>query len=207
MTEAPTLERPATSAAATDTVPVTANDFVRAESDLYFGNAVSGAGGIGRFHHIREPMPIDHQTVIRGNRDTLYSAIVFDLDAGPVTITKPESGDRFMSMQVFDEDQYSRPTIYDPDELRLSRDNVDTRYVMVGFRTLVDPTVPGDLEKVHALQDSITASQVGGAGKWRHCWYEASRTPGQVTSSIAIRGGMCGRSATPFWCSQVQSPT
>ena len=39
-------------------------------------------GGAGKFHHIREVVPIDHQTVIRANRDTLYSSGVFDLDAG-----------------------------------------------------------------------------------------------------------------------------
>ena len=46
------------------------------------------------------------------NRDTLYSAAVFDLDAGPVTITLPDAGKRFMSMQVIDEDQYSPHVVY-----------------------------------------------------------------------------------------------
>ena len=49
--------------------------------------------------HRREPTPIAAQTVIRMNRDTLYSAAVFDLDAGPVTITLPDPGKRFLSMQ------------------------------------------------------------------------------------------------------------
>ena len=57
-------------------------------------------GGLGKFVHRREPAAIDNQTVIRLNRDTLYSAAVFDLDAGPVTITLPDAGQRFMSMQV-----------------------------------------------------------------------------------------------------------
>lgn len=165
MPDSETLERPASGTGAA-TVPVTVNDFVRAETDMYFGNAVAGAGGIGRFHHIREPMPIDHQTVIRGNRDTLYSSIVLDLDAGPATVTLPDAGGRFMSMQVFDEDQYTRPTIYQPGEHALSRDNTDTRYAMAAFRTLVNPTVPGDLEAVHALQDAIAVSQPGGPGTW-----------------------------------------
>ena len=34
------------------------------------------------------------------NRDTLYSAAVFDLDTGQVAITLPDAGKRFMSMQV-----------------------------------------------------------------------------------------------------------
>jgi hypothetical protein len=45
--------------------------------------------------------------VIRTNRDTLYSGAVFDLDGGPVTITLPDVGARFMSMQVIDEDEYT----------------------------------------------------------------------------------------------------
>lgn len=147
-------------------VPVTVNNFVRAESDAYFGNSVARSGGIGRFHHARELMPIDQQVVIRGNRDTLYSSIVLDLDAGPATVTLPDAGGRFMSMQVFDEDQYSRPTIYEAGALTLSRENVDTRYALIGIRTLVDPAVPGDLEKAHALQNAIGLSQPGGPGKW-----------------------------------------
>jgi hypothetical protein len=44
--------------------------------------------------------------VVHPNRDTLYSPGVFDLDAGPVTVTLPEAGGRFMSMQVVNEDHY-----------------------------------------------------------------------------------------------------
>jgi hypothetical protein len=42
------------------------------------------------------------------NRDTLYSLSVFDLDAGPVTVALPDAGQRFMSMQVIDEDHYRK---------------------------------------------------------------------------------------------------
>ena len=56
------------------TVPVTVENFIRAESDLYFGNVVKD-GGFGKF----PPSPRacgdhDNQTIIRLNRDTLYSA-------------------------------------------------------------------------------------------------------------------------------------
>ena len=85
-------------------IAVTPDNFPRAESDLYFSGVVRN-GGFGKFDHTREPAPLDKQTVIRLNRDTLYSAAVFDLDAGPVTITLPDAGQRFMSLQVIDEDQ------------------------------------------------------------------------------------------------------
>ena len=50
--------------------PVTVDNFNRAESDL-FGGILKEAGALGKFHHSREPANIDHQTVIRLNRDTL----------------------------------------------------------------------------------------------------------------------------------------
>jgi len=78
-------------------IAVTIDTFARAETDLYFGNFVRD-GGIGKFFHSREPTPLDEQKVIRMNRDTLYSSAVFDLDAGPVTITMPDPGSRFMSL-------------------------------------------------------------------------------------------------------------
>ena len=87
-------------------IPVTPDNFVRAESDRYLGALVKESG-LGKFEHRRVPAPIESQTVIRLNRDTLYSSIVLDLDAGPATITLPETGNRFVSMQVIDEDQYT----------------------------------------------------------------------------------------------------
>jgi hypothetical protein len=39
-------------------VPVTIDNFARAESDLYFGNAVKEAGGVGKFFHNRTPTEI-----------------------------------------------------------------------------------------------------------------------------------------------------
>jgi len=54
---------------ARSTVPVTADNFTRAETDTYFANIVEQAGGPGKFFHRREIEPIDNQIVIRGNRD------------------------------------------------------------------------------------------------------------------------------------------
>jgi hypothetical protein len=146
------------------TVPVTVDNFVRAETDMYFGNSVA-QGGFGKFHHNRQLLPIDHQTVIRGNRDTLYSTGVFDLDAGAVTVTLPDSGKRFMSFQIITEDQYTT-TEYGAGPYILGKAKAGTRYALGGIRTLVDPNDPSDLEKVHALQDAIKASQPGGPGKF-----------------------------------------
>jgi hypothetical protein len=146
--------------------PVTADNFARAESDLYFGNAIKDAGEIGKVYHRREPMQIDKQAVIRPNRDTLYSSAVFDLHVGPVTITLPDAGKRFRSMQVINEDHYVVGNVeYRAGSYTLDRKKVGTRYVLIGLRTLVDPNDPKDLAQVHALQDATKISQKG-AGKW-----------------------------------------
>ena len=140
-------------------IAVTVDNFARAESDLYFGNLAREAGGIRKLAHHREPASIDNQTVIRLNRDTLYSFAVFDLDAGPVTVTMPDPGKRFMSMQVINEDHYVPAVYHGAGSRLLTRKIVGTRYVLVGIRTFVDPNDPNDLKQVHALQDAIKVSQ------------------------------------------------
>lgn len=141
--------------------PVTVDNFIRAESDLYFGGIIRDSGGIGKINHRREPARIDNQTVIRLNRDTLYSSAVFDLDAGPVTITMPDAGKRFMSLLIINEDHYAPAVYYGKGSHTLTRQSVGTRYVAAAVRTLVDPADPKDLEQVHALQDAIKVSQKG----------------------------------------------
>jgi hypothetical protein len=53
-------------------VPVTVENFIRAESDLYLRVAALKEGGLGKFKHHRELSPIDAQTIIRMNRDTPF---------------------------------------------------------------------------------------------------------------------------------------
>lgn len=145
--------------AAPSIVPVTVENFTRAESDLYFANLIKDGGGLGKLVHRREPASVEHQTVIRLNRDTLYSSAVCDLDAGAVTITLPDAGRRFMSLQVIDEDHYVPVVLYDAGAHRFDKSKIGTRYAVLAIRILVDPADPRDLEKVHALQDAIRVDQ------------------------------------------------
>lgn len=146
-------------------VPVTADNFVRAESDSYIGAMVKDAGGLGKLLHRREPATIDNQTVIRLNRDTLYSSVAFDLDAGPATVVLPDTKGRFQSVQFIGQDHYAW-TEYGAGPHTVDKAKVGTRYVVAGIRTLVDPKDPNDVQAVHALQDAITVSQPGGPGSF-----------------------------------------
>ena len=192
-----------TSAFAQNAVPVTIDNFARAESDLYMGRTAKD-GGFGKFVHNRMPTEIDKQKIIRMNRDTLYSSAVFDLDAGPVTIALPDGGKRFMSLQAISEDHYAPIVVYAPARVTLTKDNVGTRYVMAAVRTLVDPADPKDLEQVHRLQDAIKVSQAK-AGKFEAPnWDEASQT--KVRDALLALGAVAGTFQNAFGTKQQVDP-
>ncbi len=137
-------------------VRVTVDNFPRAETDTYFARFAKD-GGFGKFSHERGLAPIDKQAVIRLNRDTLYSFAVFDLDAGPLTVTLPDSGKRFMAMQVIDENHYTPEVAYKPGAHTFTKEEIGSRYVCMAVRTFVNPSDAADVEAVHALQDKIKA--------------------------------------------------
>jgi hypothetical protein len=154
---------------------VNPDNFNRAESDKYFAETIKRAGGVGKLDHRREIMDIKNQAVVRANRDTLYSAAVFDLDGGPVTITLPDAGKRFMSLMAIDEDQYVVTVEYGAGKYTFTKDQVGTRYLMIGIRTFVDPASSGDIKKVHDLQDHVEATQVQTGGFVARNWDQASQ--------------------------------
>jgi hypothetical protein len=163
---------------------VTPDNFKRAESDFNFKKKVD-EGMFGKFGHVREPAPVDKQLVIRVNRDTLFSWGVFDLTQ-PVTIVKPDTGKRFQSMLVINEDHYIKQVAYDPGEYLLTREKIGTRYVQVAFRTLVDPGSPEDVKAANAIQDKIVARQTLPGRFEIPDWDEASQK--KVRDGLLIMG-------------------
>jgi len=97
--------------------------------------------GIGNLSHSRE-LYLTDSPVVRPNRDTLYSGAVFDYDAGRVTITLPDAGNRFMSMQVIDEDQYTHAVYYGAGRYTMTREKMGTRYGSLVIRILANPKDP-----------------------------------------------------------------
>ncbi|MGE3315681.1 MAG: DUF1254 domain-containing protein [Planctomycetaceae bacterium] len=143
---------------ANDTIRVTVDNFARAETDTYLAKFVK-EGAFGKFQHSRNLAPVDSQSVVRMNRDTLYSMAVFDLEASPVTVTLPDAGKRFRAVQVINEDHYTPTVIYDAGSHTLTSSEIGTRYVMLLVRTFVNPADPDDLSAVHALQDAMQVEQ------------------------------------------------
>jgi len=152
---------------------VTVENYNRAQTDVYFAGVVKN-GGFGKFGHGRELALPAQQGIPRPNRDTLYSFAIADLNAGPVMITLPDAGKRYMGLQAVNQDQYTLATYYEAGTHTLTREMIGRRYAIVVVRFLVDFSNKEDVRQVHALQDAIKFSQERpGAFEIPH-WDEAS---------------------------------
>lgn len=137
-----------------DKIAVTPENYIRAETDRNFLNVYALSGNsINTLFHFRQPTPLDNQTVVRMNKDTLYSGAIIDTEGG-ATITLPQvDKGSYMSVLVVDNDHYAPMVIYQPGTHALPN---DTKYVMVAVRTqLFDPTDPAEVALVNNLQDQV----------------------------------------------------
>ena len=140
------------------TIPVTIDNYIRAETDMQFKGYATRFKAFGKLYHMRKFYDIEHQITVRPNQDTLYSIGVFDLTY-PVEIILPDPGDRYMSMQVINEDHYTPFVFHGPGKFYVTKECVKTRYVLLVVRTFVNANNPDDFKKVHKLQGSIIVHQ------------------------------------------------
>ena len=135
-------------------VPVSVENFIRAETDRMFSVLQAQAGGVNLLEHNRIATPIEDQPVIRMNRDTLYSVAIVDISDG-ATVTLPDGGDRYISVMVVNQDHYINRLLHDAGQHTLTVEEFDTPWVAVAARILVDPANPNDLATVNGLQDLL----------------------------------------------------
>ncbi|KLU05267.1 hypothetical protein RISK_002758 [Rhodopirellula islandica] len=134
-------------------VVVNVDNFNRAQTDFEFAGILKQSV-INQVHSNRTPTPIDKQNVIRMNRDTLYSIGVINISKG-ATVTMPDSGKRYMSLMVINNDGYVNEVFYGAGPHELTLEQFETPYVGVVIRTLANPEDPTDLTIAHKLQDQI----------------------------------------------------
>ena len=134
-------------------------NYIRAESDTAI-KKIYGMVGLSTWIHLRAPTPLDQQEVIRMNRDTLYSSVVLDLSK-PATVILPETGGRYQSLQVINQDHYSFAKIK-PGRYELTQENVGSRYAYIIVRTFCNADDPDDVKATNALQDALKVE--GGSG-------------------------------------------
>ncbi len=183
-------------ALAADPVKVTADNYVLAESDIQMRGYIEKLDCFGKFTHSRKPYDVENQMTVRGNRDTLYSFGVFDLTS-PLTITLPETGGRYQSLMVVNQD-HSIAAAYSPKTVTLTEDNVGTRYVFLVIRTFMDPNDEKDMKAAHRLQDAVKVEQAD-IGKfevpnWKKDEVEQMRdTINVVASTVTDTSKMFGK--------------
>ena len=156
-----TVERRGADSGVAHALQVTPDNFARAESDMQFMTVVK-RGGFGRFTHERDFAPAGRQAAPWADGDVLRSRAVFDLEMGPISITVPAAGARFVSLEALDEDHYTLAMFYGPGTYTFSFENVSTRYVLIVVRIMVDPADRADLARVLELQEAIVISRLGG---------------------------------------------
>jgi len=144
-------------ALAQDSVQVTPDNYVRAESDFQMKGYIKNLDCFGKFTHSRKPYDVANQVTVRGNRDTLYSFGVFDLTS-PLTITLPDNKGRYQSLMIVNQD-HSIWGLYGPKKGTLTEEKVGTRYVFLVIRTFMDPNDEKDIKAAYRLQDAVDVEQ------------------------------------------------
>jgi len=125
--------------------------------------------GVNRFAHARRLSGPESRAVTAPNNDTLYSSAWLDLTRGPVTLTLPPTGDRYISvaaMNMFTDNDAvlgtrttgrdgGRFTLVGPGQPGAGPDvvRIATPHAWLLGRTLVDG--PDDLAAVHKVQDAL----------------------------------------------------
>jgi hypothetical protein len=137
------------------------DNFVRAETNRMFAGLQAPAGGVNHWGHLRGLTPLNEQTVIRMNRDTLYSFAIVDVTAG-ASVTVPDAGERYLSVMVVNQDHFINRIIHEPGTYPLTEDEFDTPYVMLAARILVDAADPEDVRRVNAIQDGLAIAARSG---------------------------------------------
>ncbi len=139
---------------ATDSVAVTLENYKVAESDLAFSK-VTRTVGMNRFlHRAVEAFDLQDQTVVRMNRDTIYSGAVVNASEG-ATVTLPESDGRYVSIMIVQNDHYIDQVFTTPGEHVIE---ADTEFVMVVLRIRANANDPEDGDKIRALQQATRIS-------------------------------------------------
>lgn len=174
----------------TSPATVTFENFARIESERMFAGIAAAAGSSNVWNHYRVPTPIDQQTVIRMNRDTLYSAAIIDVSQG-ATITIPESRGRYTSIMLVNQDHYINRILHEPGTHELTAEELGSDFVCAAARILVNPEDPADVAEVNRLQDQLGLNSAAG-GQFSPAPYEQSSFAETRDAMLVLARGLSG---------------
>ena len=150
------------------TVSAAADDRPCAVRDPSCFDGIRQPESLGRFLHRREPIFLDGRAAPGAQRAALYSIALFDLEAGPVTVTLPHPGRRQMTLTAMDERHALQAVYHGPGSHTLNRDRLGARRVMAVFCLMLDLGQSNELAAAQAVQDGIRIRQAPGERSFRH---------------------------------------
>ena len=135
-------------------IKVNVRNFIQA--DTYFNyDRMMSPDGVNLWAHQREPWRVDKQTVVRVNRDCLFSMAVVDISKG-ATLTLPEAeSDRYVSVMVVNQDHYINRIFHKGGTYQLTIEEYDTPFVFLAARILVNSLDEADIKIGNDLQDAL----------------------------------------------------
>jgi len=92
---------------------VTQENFVQAFTNMRYGAVIKKAGTVNKFFEMPvPPSEPEKQFVVRMNRDTYYSFAIVDLSGGEVYVNIPTEAEKYVSIQIVDENHETQPMLY-----------------------------------------------------------------------------------------------
>ena len=137
---------------------MTAMEYQHGEAELLMGTMQQRAGGVNTFNHFPGVARFGDTWVVSPNNDTIYSAACVDARQG-FQVTVPDTGERFISLQVQDFNHTFVDYRWDSGTHRYDADMIDTDYVLVALRIATTGTEEDQAYVRESLQPaaSITA--------------------------------------------------
>lgn len=124
---------------------MSAAEYINSEMRAFLAEFI-GRAGINDFFHFKTLATADDTWVVSPNVDTLYSVAVVNATEG-FTLKVPDTGDRFLSIQITDENHITPLHLYGGGTRTFSADQFETEYVGIGLRIGTDGT-PEDVAKI-----------------------------------------------------------
>lgn len=124
---------------------MTAEQYIQTESLAFFGDFMKRAG-VNNFFHFTTLSNKDDTWVVSPNQDTLYSLATIDAKNG-FTLSLPDVGDRFISIQIINPDHYTPYYVYGGGTHHFKREQLGADIVGAGIRIATDGT-PKDVKLI-----------------------------------------------------------
>ena len=125
---------------------MTAKEYIHAEVHAFFHDIVGRTGAVNTFFHFPGLSPASDKFVVSPNNDTIYSFVIVNARDG-FTLEVPNLGDRFMAIQIVDENHMTPFYLYGGGSRRFERNQFESDCLALYVRTGTNGA-PADVEHV-----------------------------------------------------------